>query len=156
MNENDEKHLEFLLRHIHHVQNNCLILGHKLALEEKEVDFGKQLISNSFLHDNSKFNGNEWLFLRDGIPEEKFKDALNQHQTTNPHHPEYWHGIENMPRIYIAEMCCDWYARSSEFASDLWDWIKEKACKRYDFSYNSQTYKQIKYFLTLLLEKKFG
>lgn len=156
MNESDEKHLNLLLRHIHYVQTNCLILGQKLIEQEKEIDFGKQLIANSLLHDNSKFSGVEWSFLRDGISEDKFKIALDQHQITNPHHPEYWYGIENMPRIYIAEMCCDWYARSSEFASDLWDWIKERACKKYEFSYNCKTYKQIKDFLTLLLEKKFS
>ena len=56
--------------------------------------------------------------------------GIRHHAETNPHHPEYWHGIENMPKVYIAEMVCDWYARSNEFGSDLREWVKDKATKK--------------------------
>lgn len=156
LNKSNKK-LEDLLRHIENVKENCLLLSKKL-LEEGEKEFALQLIANSYIHDNSKFSGIEWLYLEQEIKDKSpdlFKMAVIQHTTTNPHHPEYWKNINEMPRIYIAEMVCDWKARSSEFGNDILMWIKDKATEKYNFNTSGKVYKEIKHFLDLILDKKF-
>jgi hypothetical protein len=115
-------------------------------------------MANSMLHDNSKFRGVEWEFLNEAAKAahpEKFEAALLQHRFTNPHHPEYWAGIDNMPSVYLAEMVCDWKARSDEFGTDLREWVKEKATKQWSFTTSGRVYKEIKEYLDLLLDQRF-
>ncbi len=157
----EHKRLDILLRHIHGVQEGCQLLGMRL-MTRGEASLGRALIANGMVHDNSKFRGLEWQYLNDDrwpIPdggEELFKAALHQHVTTNPHHPEYWDGgVAEMPRLYLAEMLCDWKARSSEQGTDITEWVKEKAPERFDFSTSGRVYKELKDFLALLLERKF-
>lgn len=155
------KRLEALIRHIDHVRNNCTYLGKKL-IEQKEEELGYLLIANGYCHDQSKFHGIEWDSLwgmEDALKEEseeKFRAAHKQHVSTNKHHPEAWpDGIHSMDRLHIAEMVCDWAARSQEFGTDLRVWVKEKATKRFDFTFQSKVYKEIKFFIDLLLDKAF-
>ena len=68
------------------------------------------------------------------------------------HHPESWDGIKNMPQVYIAEMVCDWKARSSELGTNLREWINEKATKRWGFTARDKVYRDIDRFVNLLLE----
>ena len=146
-----------LQRHVHNVQGNCQILGEKL-IERGEKDFALQLIANGYIHDNSKFYGIEWQYLHGDVKEtnpELFQAAALQHITTNFHHPEAWHGISNMPRIYIAEMACDLAARSTEFGNDVREWIRDNATKKYNTTPNCKCYKQLMGFVNLLLEPKF-
>ncbi len=123
------------------------------------------MIANGQIHDNSKFYGIEWEYLNDGswpFSEENeermngFKIAIKEHLTKNPHHPEYWTGgIDEMPRLYLAEFICDTKSRSSEFGSDYMEWLKEKATKKFKFSLHGKVYKELKYFVDILLEDKF-
>lgn len=152
-----EEKLESLTRHISSVQKNCEHLGMKLIKLGHE-DFGRQLIANGWQHDQSKFHGAEWQYLHDDIKEsnpEAFKIALYQHNHTNSHHPEFFGSIELMPRIAVAEMCCDWYSRSAQFGQDVRDWIKERATKKFNFHTSSKVYRQIKEFMDLLLDAPF-
>ncbi len=151
------KRLSLLQRHISNVRTNTVLIGTKL-IEKEEKWLGLQLISNGEIHDNSKFHGIEWDYLHLDVKEkepEQFLFALQQHIQSNPHHPEYWGGIENMPRVYIAEMVTDWAARSSEFGNDLREWIKHDAIKQFKFTLQGRVYKEIKEFVDLLLEPKF-
>lgn len=151
-----QDHIENLVRHIDLVKANCLFLGRRL-MSQGRVEFGKILVSRGYLHDNSKFFGIEWDYLHAGkdIPQEVLQLAIKQHQSRNEHHPEFWGGIENMPEIAIAEMVCDWYARSSEFASCLRDWIENVAVKRYGIDKESRQYEYIVNFTNLLVEDMF-
>lgn len=152
---NDKEHLNSVVRHITRVQENCLLLSEKLQ-DNKEDELARNLIANSMVHDNSKFFGIEWLYLREDAPEDKFQAALNQHRENNLHHPEAWiDGIKSMTRLYIAEFVCDCTARGQEFGSDVRDWLKESALKKYKITTNCKVYKEIKNFLDMLLEKKF-
>ncbi len=151
------KRLSLLQRHINNVRVNTVLIGNKL-IEKKEEELGVQLIANGEIHDNSKFYGIEWAYLHVDIKEnnlEKFLLAAEQHVQVNPHHPEYWHGIDQMPRVYVAEMVTDWASRSSEFGNDLRDWIKTVAVKRFKFTVQGKVYKEIKEFVDLLLEPPF-
>jgi hypothetical protein len=152
---NEHKRLQLLRRHIHHVEENCGILADAL-LERGEFDFAKQLLLNGHIHDASKFSGIEWDHLN-GWEDPLFPEAIKHHVTTNPHHPEYWGDIHQMPRIYVAEMVCDWQARSSELkGKGLAQWIEEDALSRYKFYPADQIYNEIHEFVNLLLEPAFA
>lgn len=157
--EDGSKRLDKLLRHIKNVQENCILLGESLIHDGKQ-DLGIELIANAMIHDNSKFSGIEWLYLNCETKEtspELFKAALMQHNTTNLHHPEaHVGGIQAMPPVYLAEMCADWKARSEEFGSDIWNWVKGPAAEKYGYTTSSRVYKDIKGFLEIILEPAFS
>lgn len=154
MNETISK-VEKLLRHISNVQEACELLGRKLIIKG-EIELGVQLIALGQIHDNSKWFGIEWDFIV-STPEfnEMAKLAAQHHNRTNKHHPEFWGNINLMPRLYIAEMCCDWLSRANEFGTNVWEYVKEKAIPRYEISPNGKVYKWIKEFFDMLLEKPF-
>lgn len=147
-------------RHIRNVEDNCLLLGEKL-IQSGKIDLGKRLIANGMIHDASKFHGIEFEYLSIGNPSEegaklKLKLSVQQHNTTNQHHPEFWAGgIKEMPDVYVAEMVCDWKARSEEFGTSLRDWIDETATKRWEFAKDDRIYKEIMNYVDLLCEKPF-
>lgn len=149
-----------ITRHIRNVEDNCILLGNKL-IKSGNIDLGKQLIANGFIHDASKFTGIEFEYLSLNNPIEennklKLKLAVHHHNTTNLHHPEAWNGgIKEMPSVYLAEFCCDVKARSEEFGTDLRVWINEQAIKRFEFSKDDDVYKEIMFFVDLLCEKPF-
>lgn len=146
--------LRTLMRHIEDVIKNCEILGFKL-IDEGEFELGLQIIANGYKHDQSKFKGIEWLHLtKPDEDDELLTIAIRAHNSTNHHHPECWDGIKNMPQAYIAEMVCDWKARSSELGTDLKDWIDTKATKKYSFSKKDKVYKDILRYIDLLLEPR--
>lgn len=154
-NEVLSKRRKKILRHIDNVNKSCQILGERL-IERGEVDLGHNLIANGLCHDNSKFYGVEWKYLHDDADKDKFQDALFHHTTLNKHHPEAWSGgIQEMNRLYVAEMVCDWQARASEFGIDLRVWIREKATKRYHMAPQSKVYHKITDFVNLLLDQAF-
>lgn len=154
--EEDVKHLHDVLRHIKNVRDNCDLLGERL-IEKGEMKLGIRLIALGQIHDYSKiYNENEFKYLRDswyGNPE--FASALLSHISTNLHHPEAWNSIEEMPRVYVAEMICDWKSRSSEFGGDVVEWVKDKATKKFGFSTKGKVYKEIKELMGILLDKSF-
>ena len=133
---------------------NCQVLGFRL-IEAGEFELGKSLIANGFLHDSSKFNSIEWLHLTIADPEDELLNvAINEHSSRNLHHPEHWGGIKNMPQAYLAEMVCDWKARSSELGKDIREWIGTKAAKRWDFTKRDKVYRDIMKYVNLLLEQR--
>lgn len=152
------KRLEKLLRHVNNVQENTLRLGETL-IEKGEEELGRELIVNGRCHDSSKFKGIEWEYFDAEVKNEKpelFKAAWYQHVKTNPHHPEYHRdGIKGMGDLYLAELSCDWLARSTEFGDDIWGWIKEEGAERYSYSTSSSVYKKIKSYLEMILEPAF-
>jgi hypothetical protein len=149
-----------ITRHIRNVEDNCLLLGEKL-IERGEIELGHKLIANGHVHDASKFWGMEWEHMAPGqsAAEEtaklKLKLAVQHHNRTNSHHPEYWGRIQDMPRIAVAEMVCDWKARSEEFGTSLRDWIDTQALKRFHFMKEERTYKEIIEFVDILCPKPF-
>lgn len=152
-----EEHIDNLTRHIHLVRQGTSMLGKRLV-QMGRAEFGRLLIARGFRHDDSKFYGIEWDYLHQGddVNSERLRDAIKQHVSTNDHHPEYWGGIENMPEIAIAEMVCDWYARSQEFGKDLREWIKKEAFKKYDFDYRTEAGKWVKLYVGILLKNYFS
>lgn len=155
--EIEKQRLRSVLRHIQGVQANCNELAFRLS-ENGEDDFARQLIANGLIHDNSKLSGIEWEYLHEGVDPKLFQEALEHHQTTQPHHPEHYgeDGIHDMPRIYVAELVCDIKQRSSEFGSDLKGWIQEVGMNKWKFTYRTKVGKEIKEFINILLDKSFS
>jgi len=141
------------LDHIEMVQKYGYKLGLKL-IAMGEVLEGRNLISNIQIHDNSKFSGIEFEHLFAGDP--LLDEVIKHHNSINPHHPEYWGSIHKMPKLYIQEMICDCTARSAEFGTDVREWFRVKASKKYGYDLDSQVYKDICYYLDILLEKPFA
>jgi hypothetical protein len=150
-----------LTRHIRNVEDNCLILGEKL-IERGEIDLAKNLVANGMIHDASKFYGIEWDHLSLDNPSEegqkiKMKLAIHHHRKINPHHVEFWAGgINDMPDVYLCEMVCDLKARSEEFGTSLVDYIDNDGIKRWKITKDSEIYKKILLYVTLLCQKPFG
>jgi len=153
---NDQERIDGLLRHINFVRENCSILSEKL-INTGRCDLARTLIHNAQIHDASKFNGIEWEFLTIGNTTNKsgLKYAVEHHENTNPHHPRYWKGIENMPEIYLMEMVCDWKARSTEFATDLRYYIDNDAIKRFKFIKDGPLYQKIMGYVDMLCPAPF-
>lgn len=127
-----------------------------------DIELGKQLIANGFVHDASKFKGIEFENMAPGtaVTEEtaklKMKMAVHQHQITNPHHVEYWAGgIKDMPDVYLCEMVCDIKARSEEFGTNLREWIDNIGIKKWEISKEDKVYKQLMKYVDMLCEKPF-
>ena len=145
--------IELVFNHIKNVQRNCHKLGIKL-MKNGEIELGRTLICNGQIHDNSKFKGIEFDHLFYGDP--LLPEVVKHHQSVNPHHPEYWGGIKNMPRVYVAEMVCDWYARSTEFGTGIRDWIETTAVNKFNFDKTDEVYQTIHEMLNLLLDQSFS
>jgi hypothetical protein len=127
-------------------------------MAEGKIDFGRKLIARGYLHDNSKFSGIEWMYLHMGqdVPPNELTMAIQNHQSNNEHHPEFWSGIEHMPEIAIAEMVCDWYARSSEFGTDFRNWIMTSAVQRYKIDTEGKQYASIMKYVDMLTPVMFA
>lgn len=152
------KKVDALYRHIEEVQRNCRLLGKRL-IEQGHEELGVHLIRNALVHDQSKFSGIEWDYLLNASETAEDKAnlalAIKHHNRTNLHHPEAWLGVKNMPSVYLAEMVCDWKARSSEFGSSMMDWVNEGAAKRYEYTKRDKVYKEIMSYTKLLLDEPF-
>lgn len=99
------------------------------------TDHAEELKRRADVHDASKFGPEEyvpyvWLTefhrcRRLGEPfsypvgmEERVRNAIAHHVTTNRHHPEFHDDPNNMTDVDLIEMVCDWAAMSQEFGQD--------------------------------------
>ena len=161
-NQSDElRCLDEIIRHIQNVQENCIVLGRRL-IEQGDTFVGRQLIHNGFTHDSSKFVGSEWDYMRFGAAKKLNKEerlglkiSIDDHRRSNPHHPDYWGGIQNMPDVYLAEWVCDAAARAAEFGTALREWVDKEATNTYGFEVGDKTHEKIIYYVNLLLNTPF-
>tara|TARA_R110000772_G_scaffold261328_1_gene379732 strand:+ start:2395 stop:2907 length:513 start_codon:yes stop_codon:yes gene_type:complete len=148
--------IELHWNHVSVVRQTAETLWKKLC-DIGELGLARKLAHRASTHDASKFTGVEFegLHLKD-FKDQRLIDAVNQHRSVNDHHPEFHvDGIKGMSREQIAEMVCDWSARSKERGTGLREWIKEDAVKRFNFTLQSKCYKDIKFFVDLLLDDPF-
>lgn len=145
-------------RHKNLVKDATDLLGTRL-IEIGEIDLGIKLISLGWEHDLSKYDHFEMEYLiepLDNTDKETLKLAIKKHQACNRHHVDFWSDIENMPRIFIAELVCDLFARSAEFGTNLRDYIKDTFMPKHKINPQGKVYKTIKEFVDLLLDKPFA
>jgi hypothetical protein len=160
----NKTHLKNLIRHLDLVRENCLLLGDKF-IDSGRVDLGESLIARGYAHDASKFKGIEWLFLHRGpdTPQDKLDLAMREHWSKNDHHPEFWGAIEHMPEVAVAEMLCDWQARSTEHwqarsterGTAVRTWIKETGIDKFKIDLKGKQWGWIEDHLNKLLEDTF-
>jgi hypothetical protein len=82
------------------------------------------------------------------------RDATFHHIKSNPHHPEYWDdditidclsaadrdtpaapvNATGMPRVAIADMCCDWHAMGLERGNTAREWADKNVNVRWNFT----------------------
>lgn len=143
--------LSGLTRHIDLVKTSANVLGNRI-IASGDFCLGKALIASAYGHDLSKFHGIEWQYLYPGADQALLTIARDHHVSTNTHHPEYWGDIKEMPTVALAEMVCDWHARSSEAGTDLRAWVRDEACDRWKISRKTVAYREIKKFIDTLLD----
>jgi hypothetical protein len=108
----------------------------KCLLAMAEVtNYATDLIERAKVHDESKFGLQEqlpyiWLTeshrcRRSGEPfvypdgmEDRVRDAIKHHVTSNRHHPDFHADPNNMTDIDLIEMVCDWTAMAQEFGQE--------------------------------------
>jgi len=153
MNIEEIKRRRLLIKHIDYVRTDCDFISEYFLSNNEDLDC-LEIMRRGRAHDLSKFDDLEWNHLN-GFDDPLFIEAIKHHRLTNDHHPEFHGSIHNMPRICVAEMVCDWKARSTQFGSDLEQWIEKDAKRIWDFNDNDEVSKTIKEFLNVLLEKPF-
>lgn len=147
-----EANINMIIRHIKKVEDNCNLLAKKLSKENHALAL--KLIQLGRIHDASKFDDFEFKHLHKESPH--FTAALQMHHIKNPHHPEHWQNIAQMPDEYLAEMVCDCVARAQEFGTDARIWFRDTATIKYNFSYDDETGLKIQKYLNLLLTPSFS
>ena len=144
-------------RHVDGVKDGARLLAERLILRGNDGDekLAFLLRISVATHDVSKLQGCEWPWIHQKEDTARLSLAILHHQQINSHHPEYWGGVDRMPPVAIAEMVCDWYARSQEMGTDLRKWVKEEAYKKYDIPPTGKVAKLTKEYIDLLLDPPF-
>ena len=149
--------LEEYFRHLDGVHKAVRLLAKRLVslCNEDDLKLAFLLLRHAFTHDQSKLEGVEFPWIHQTEDKEKLITAIEHHQQVNPHHPEYWGGANDMPPVAIAEMVCDWKSRSEEKGTDLREWIREVAFKKYEIPPTGKVSKLVKKFVDLLIDPPF-
>jgi hypothetical protein len=110
----EERYKQHLIDHKRKVSRFADWLKYKLpeVFEDVDLDAFDEVIKE---HDESKFSEPEFspyarFWANDSDDYEwdpEYEDAYEHHLMNNEHHPEHWLG-QDMPKIYILEMLCDW------------------------------------------------
>ena len=150
--ESELDRLEKIWSHIKNVQNNCYKLSRELVKEDR-VDLARKLLQRAGRHDSSKFTDLEYygMYSDDKLIKEI---AINHHRNVNEHHLDYHSSPLDMDDLDLAEMACDLKARSSEFGTDIKEYVRS-FCESRNISVNTKFYKSIVKFLNMILEEKF-
>lgn len=123
-NEQEEKYYEYIIEHVANVRKAFALLKEIVYLTDREKEDLETQMKN---HDLSKYTEEEFSAYCDyfyGERTEEVKKAFDYawllHQHHNPHHWQHWllkqddgtNKALEMPKKYIIEMVCDWWAFS--------------------------------------------
>ena len=93
--------LDNYYRHTDKVEAAARLLGTRLirlGTEEDNEQLGMLLLWHVREHDRSKLQGIEWPDIHQVEDKEALIRAIDHHQRSNHHHPEFWpKGMEGMP-----------------------------------------------------------
>lgn len=141
----------FLKRTDHHIElvkNNIYLFQES---DKYNLIFDELTIRSAY-HDTSKYREPEltpyiWRTWQshcvlNNIPfdlpigmDQKIRDAIFHHITHNRHHPEWWDDPDNMTKVDIIEMVCDWKALSQEMGEKSpIDYANRVLGRRFHFS----------------------
>ena len=140
-----EKMFRDTLIHKSFVIKSCEILA-KYLEKKGATKHAEMLRERAIFHDNSKINNDDELNALSRIINDKSslidasvqlssikQDAIKLHWKHNAHHPEFHSSIEDMTRLDIMEMCCDWHARSSQYGTNFLEFVETRQKDRFHF-----------------------
>lgn len=109
-------------------------------------EHAKKLMEKAVSHDISKISCDDELRALSMIINDKTtlkdskcslsklkEDSIHLHWKHNRHHPEFFETPEDMERIDMMEMVCDWYARSLQYGTNFLEFVKDKQETRFKF-----------------------
>ena len=79
------------------------------------------------------------------------RQAIELHWKNNRHHPEFFSDPENMSKLDILEMICDWHSRSVQYGTDLREFVKIRQENRFQFPENM--IKTIWFYIDVILRE---
>lgn len=142
------------------------LVQHKQWVAENMQHAANDLFRRAAVHDNSKFEPEEFELYNKLFPElqkhaygspelkavyQQLGPALDHHLQVNRHHPEYHeNGINGMNLLDVLEMVCDWMAASKRSQTGI-DKGLEINKERYGIS--DQLFEIIKNTVAMLLEE---
>ena len=149
------KYDEYLNQHIGNVKRGydwlCTYLPELIRPE-----FADELMENIYIHDRSKYADEEYeayanyfYGTKSKEHDEAFDYAWLHHQHTNPHHWQYWilqndedgKKLLEIPKVYVLEMVCDWWAFSwnEDKLYEIFHWY-DKNKNKIQLNTNSRKY----------------
>ena len=161
--ENKLKQLEDIIIHKKYIIETCGILAKYLFKNKREAE-GLLLMERAFSHDMSKLSDSEFYGMakyvnemglsnntNNDISEEKEK-FINMHRDNNKHHPEYWNSPTEMSELDIMELVCDWFARSTQFNTDVIEFLHSR--QETQFHFPKEIFNKIENYLNILIHEK--
>ena len=148
--------------HKKYVLDSCMTLALWLIQNEDE-QLGLKLLQRATIHDNSKLSYEELdalakistdkSCLEDAHAKmsEYKKQAIELHWKNNRHHPEFFSCYENMSKLDILEMICDWHSRSVQYGTDMKEFVRIRQENRFHFP--KEMMDMIWYYIDILLEE---
>ena len=148
----DADHLNDIMLHKAHVFENAEKLA-QWHIVNGRPEVARMLIVNAYTHDLDKFGGIQWQYMRKGAHKTKAMElAVEEHNTTNKHHPNAWGKIQNMDDLYLMELVCDCIARSQEIGTSIRSWFDNEATKRYGFKIGDEIHTKIMAWVDIILD----
>lgn len=141
--------------HVARVRRNIQLMADYYESQQM-FDISLQLAQRAIQHDQSKLHDPEYVpyvwrvyrtkwnkdnkqdkrfttFFSDQTLDQAIRDAVYHHITHNRHHPEWHFDPDDMNKVDLTEMVCDWYAISQEFGSSIDEWVASVVPRRYVF-----------------------
>ena len=140
-----EKMFRDTIIHKSYVVKSCEKLAQYLE-KEGAINHAKMLRERAKIHDDSKISCEDELHALSRIINDQTtmhdatkqlspikKDAIKLHWKHNSHHPEHFKSPEDMEKIDILEMCCDWHARSCQKGTNFMEYVQTAQKERFKF-----------------------
>lgn len=125
----EQDYLDYVDEHRNNVCKAFETIGSRvmkyLGMSDSEYDTLRKQI---MVHDISKYGEEEFEAYRKRFfpasneiyDEDEFEKAWIHHYLANPHHWNFWKGIDGeeakeIPNNYLVELICDWHAMSMKF-----------------------------------------
>lgn len=129
----------------------------------------KKLAKAALIHDDSKLSQLECVNMAsikakikpeedsmkdpNVLPKDDIIEILETHWKNNRHHPEHFENINDMKEYDIAEMVCDWSARSIQYKTNLLEFAKTRLENRF-FDFSDENKRKILLYCEILANNR--
>lgn len=154
------KQLDDTVVHKHFVMDSAQKMA-RFFLNDNNFKMASDIMNRAYIHDNSKFLNEEFDALakisndmscmqdaKQSLSKLK-EEAIKIHWKNNKHHPEYWKNYNDMSDLDIIEMVCDWHSRSTQYKTDLLEFVKARQDDRFKFP--EKMFEKILFYCNILL-----